>query len=42
ECFTYKLGELTLKAHNTWYKGGYINLYFQVKKLKKEIQKKGN
>ncbi|APA59242.1 glycosyltransferase [Campylobacter coli] len=42
ESFTYKLGELTLKAHNTWYKGGYINLYFQVKKLKKEIQKKGN
>lgn len=39
---SYKLGQALIKAHNTWYKGGYINLYFQVKKLKKEIQKKGN
>lgn len=39
EYFTYKLGELTLKAHSSWYKGGYIKLYFQAKKLKKKFNK---
>ncbi|EAH8849941.1 glycosyltransferase family 2 protein [Campylobacter lari] len=41
ECFTYELGKLTLKAHNTWYKGGYIKLYFQAKKLKKNFNTQG-
>lgn len=39
EYFTYKLGELTLKAHSSWYKGGYVKLYFQAKKLKKNFNK---
>ncbi|WP_082230399.1 glycosyltransferase [Helicobacter pullorum] len=37
ECFTYKLGEALMKADKTWYKGGYVALMFEVRKLKDEI-----
>ncbi|MGQ2873641.1 hypothetical protein ABCS21_004165 [Campylobacter coli] len=36
ECLTYKLGESLIKANKTWYKGGYIKLWFEVRKLKGE------
>ncbi len=39
ECFTYKLGEALIKAHNNWYKGGYLKFYFKdVPKLKKKLK----
>lgn len=34
ECFTYKLGEALIKANKNWYKGGYIKLWFEIRKLK--------
>ncbi len=34
ECFTYKLGEAFIKASKTWYKGGYVKLWFEVRRLK--------
>ncbi|EEU8400263.1 alpha-2,3-sialyltransferase [Campylobacter lari] len=37
ECFTYKLGQALIQANKTWYKGGYIKLLFEVRKLKREI-----
>ena len=37
--FTYKLGEAFIKANKTWYKGGYVKLWFEVRKLKKEFEK---
>lgn len=36
ECLTYKLGEAFIKANKTWYKGGYVKLWFEVRKLKGE------
>ena len=39
ECLTYKLGEAFIKANKTWYKGGYVKLWFEVRKLKKEFEK---
>ncbi|MCR8682676.1 SGNH/GDSL hydrolase family protein [Campylobacter sp. LMG 17559] len=36
ECLTYKLGQALIKANKTWYRGGYIGLLFEIKKLKKE------
>ena len=43
ECLTYKLGEAFIKASKTWYKGGYVRLWFEIEKLKKKITKnKGN
>ncbi|KDA36110.1 hypothetical protein N218_10570 [Campylobacter jejuni K5] len=35
ECLTYKLGEALIKANKTWYKGGYVKLWFEIRKLKK-------
>lgn len=35
ECFTYKLGEALIRADKEWYKGGYIKLWFEIRKLKK-------
>ncbi|WP_245892639.1 hypothetical protein [Helicobacter valdiviensis] len=29
ECYAYKLGEAFIKAHKTWYKGGYLKFYFK-------------
>ncbi|OOX91979.1 sugar transferase, partial [Campylobacter coli] len=41
ECLTYKLGEALIKANKTWYKGGYVKLIFEIRKLKREFRKKG-
>ncbi|OOX93044.1 hypothetical protein BOP99_02470 [Campylobacter coli] len=35
ECLTYKLGESLIKASKTWYKGGYVKIWFEIRKLKK-------
>ncbi|EAH5728720.1 hypothetical protein EAT09_10380, partial [Campylobacter coli] len=41
ECLTYKLGEALIKASNNWYGGGgYIKLWFEFKKLKREFKRK--
>ncbi|EPR9756689.1 hypothetical protein ACXQGS_001488, partial [Campylobacter coli] len=29
-----------IKANKTWYKGGYVKMLFEVRKLKKEFKKK--
>ncbi|WP_228764366.1 hypothetical protein [Campylobacter coli] len=39
ECLTHKLGEALIKANNNWYKGGYIKLWFEIRKLKREFRK---
>ena len=39
ECLTYKLGEALIRANNNWYEGGYIKLWFEIRKLKKEFKK---
>ncbi|MFG5105195.1 hypothetical protein O8I56_03265 [Campylobacter lari] len=36
ECLTYKLGQALIKANKTWYKGGYVKLWFEIKKYKKQ------
>ncbi|HEF3017815.1 coiled-coil domain-containing protein [Campylobacter coli] len=33
ECLTYKLGEALIKANNNWYGGGYIKLWFEMRKI---------
>ncbi|EKS9947664.1 hypothetical protein QDE64_000986 [Campylobacter coli] len=33
ECLTYKLGESLIKANKTWYKGRYVKLWFEIRKL---------
>ncbi|HEB9969438.1 coiled-coil domain-containing protein [Campylobacter coli] len=33
ECLTYKLGEALIKASNNWYGGGYIKLWFEMRKI---------
>ncbi|ENT9876430.1 hypothetical protein ACFBB1_000707 [Campylobacter coli] len=42
ECLTYKLGEALIRANNNWYGGGYIKLWFEIGKLKREFRKKDN
>ncbi len=37
---SYKLGQALIKANKTWYKGGYIKLLLEIRKLKKEFKKK--
>lgn len=39
ECLAYKLGEAFIKANKTWYKGGYVKLWFEVRKLKERFLK---
>ncbi|EFD8043341.1 hypothetical protein HG401_001588, partial [Campylobacter jejuni] len=39
ECFTYKLGQALIKANKTWYKGGYVKMWFKIRSLKNEIKK---
>ena len=34
ECLTYKLGEAMIEASKNWYKGGYIKLLLDIKKMK--------
>ncbi|MGI7252412.1 hypothetical protein ACNGBE_04440 [Campylobacter coli] len=36
--FTYKLGQAIINANKTWYKGGYVRLIFEIRKLKEEIK----
>ncbi|HEH4548170.1 TPA: hypothetical protein SG330_001854 [Campylobacter coli] len=33
ESLTYKLGEALIKANKTWYKDGYVKLWFEIRKL---------
>ncbi|EDO7430011.1 hypothetical protein Q9X50_000122 [Campylobacter jejuni] len=33
--FSYRLGEAIIQANNTWYGGGYIKLWFEIKRLKR-------
>ncbi|MCR6574732.1 hypothetical protein CINS5995_08310, partial [Campylobacter insulaenigrae] len=40
ECFTYKLGQALIQANKDWYGGGYIKLWFKIKKLKQEFKNK--
>ncbi|QKF56879.1 putative lipase [Campylobacter ornithocola] len=40
ECFTYKLGKALIQANKTWYGGGYIKLLFEIRKLKRVIERK--
>ena len=40
ECLTYKLGEAFIKASKTWYKGGYVKLWFEAKRLEREYREK--
>ncbi|EAL9735575.1 galactosyltransferase, partial [Campylobacter jejuni] len=39
-CFTYKLGLALIEANKKWYGGGYIKLWFKIKKLKYEFKNK--
>ncbi|EAI8833075.1 hypothetical protein CX019_07815 [Campylobacter coli] len=41
ECLTYRLGQTLIKADQEWYKGGYVKMWFEIRKLKKEYKKKG-
>ncbi|ECL6334634.1 TPA: DUF2972 domain-containing protein [Campylobacter jejuni] len=34
--FSYMLGEALIKAHKTWYKGGYFKLYKNIQNIKKQ------
>ncbi|EAI6637306.1 glycosyltransferase [Campylobacter coli] len=34
ECLTYKLGEALIKANKTWYKGGYVKMWFGMRQMK--------
>ncbi|HED0866571.1 TPA: alpha-2,3-sialyltransferase [Campylobacter coli] len=36
ECLTYKLGEALIKANKTWYKGGYVKMWFEIGKFKEK------
>lgn len=40
EHLSYKLGEALIKANRNWYKGGYLKLFFEIRKLKKEFRNK--
>ncbi len=40
ECLTYRLGQTLIKADQEWYKGGYVKMWFEIRKLKKEYKKK--
>ncbi|HEF3642159.1 TPA: hypothetical protein R8I36_000612 [Campylobacter jejuni] len=35
--FSYRLGEALMKASKTWYKGGYIKLWFEIVKLREKF-----
>ena len=36
---SYKLGEVYMKACKTWYKGGFVRFYFEIKRLEREFKK---
>ncbi|MCV3387734.1 hypothetical protein L8U00_04435, partial [Campylobacter sp. IFREMER_LSEM_CL2256] len=35
---SYKLGEALIQANKTWYKGGYVKLWFKIRELKRKIK----
>ncbi len=35
KCLTYKLGQEFIKASRTWYKGGYVKMWFEIRRIKK-------
>ncbi len=35
---SYKLGEALIQANKTWYKGGYVKILFEIRKLKREFR----
>ncbi|EAL3606222.1 alpha-2,3-sialyltransferase [Campylobacter coli] len=35
---SYKLGQALIKANKAWYKGGYVKMWFEVGKLKREFR----
>ncbi|MCV3406715.1 alpha-2,3-sialyltransferase, partial [Campylobacter lari] len=37
---SYKLGQALIQANKTWYKGGYVKMWFEVRKLKREFRNK--
>ncbi|MCV3430648.1 sulfotransferase family 2 domain-containing protein [Campylobacter lari] len=37
---SYKLGQALIKANKTWYKGGYVKMWFEIRKLKREFKNK--
>ncbi|MFG5126537.1 hypothetical protein [Campylobacter lari] len=37
---SYKLGQALVQANKTWYRGGYVKLWFEVRKLKREFRNK--
>ncbi|MDD6055935.1 MAG: hypothetical protein PUB96_05255 [Helicobacteraceae bacterium] len=39
ECLTYKLGEALIWADRNWYKGGYVWLYFETKRLRGQFKR---
>ncbi|EOH8416710.1 hypothetical protein ACMDBX_001626 [Campylobacter jejuni] len=40
ECLTYKLGQALIQANKTWYKGGYVKMWFEIRNLKREYKSK--
>ncbi len=42
ECFTYKLGQVLIQSDKTWYKGGYVKTWFEIRKLKREYFERGS
>ncbi|MFG5098553.1 hypothetical protein O8I71_07655 [Campylobacter lari] len=36
---SYKLGQALIQANKTWYKGGYVKMWFEIGKLKREFKK---
>ncbi|TKX30597.1 glycosyltransferase family 8 protein [Campylobacter estrildidarum] len=38
KCFEYELGKIILQAHRNWYKGGYLSLWFKIRKLRKNFK----
>ncbi|MCV3422602.1 hypothetical protein L8V89_00745 [Campylobacter lari] len=34
---SYKLGQALIKANKTWYKGGYVKMLFEIRKLRKDV-----
>ncbi|MFG5102520.1 hypothetical protein O8I46_04965 [Campylobacter lari] len=39
---SYKLGEALIQANKTWYKGGYVKMWFEIGKLKQKIKKEND
>ncbi|MCV3485301.1 hypothetical protein [Campylobacter sp. CNRCH_2014_2452] len=37
---SYKLGQALIQANKTWYKGGYVKMWFEVRKLKRKFRNK--